>query len=53
MTYQTMIETTASGVIIAELALVHFILPAILAFAVSEVMRKKGWIKKGDMKLDV
>jgi uncharacterized membrane protein len=31
----------------------HFVLPAIIAFAVSEVMRKKGLIKDGDMKLDV
>ena len=29
------------------------VLPAIIAFAVSEVMRKKGLIKDGDMKLDV
>lgn len=33
------------------IALMHFILPGIIAFGVSEWMRKKGWIKKGDMKL--
>ena len=31
----------------------HFILPAMIAFAVSEIMRKKGIIKDGDMKLDI
>lgn len=33
------------------IALMHFILPGIIAFGVSEWMRKIGWIKKGDMKL--
>ncbi|MTI70108.1 MAG: PTS sugar transporter subunit IIC [Firmicutes bacterium] len=31
--------------------LLHFILPAILTFLISEYMRNKGWIKYGDMKL--
>ena len=31
--------------------LICFILPAILAWAISEFMRKKGWIKEGDYKL--
>ncbi len=29
-----------------------FVLPAVICFAVSEFMRKKSWIKFGDMKLD-
>ena len=33
--------------------LMHFILPGLLALAVSEIMRKKGLIAKGDMALDV
>lgn len=33
--------------------LLHFIAPASIALIVSEFMRKKGWIKLGDMKLDV
>jgi len=28
------------------------VLPAILNLLFSEIMRKKGWIKQGDMKLD-
>lgn len=31
--------------------LMHFILPAILTLIISEIMRKKGYIKKGDMAL--
>lgn len=33
--------------------LLHFILPAILSFIISEVMRKKKWIKEGDLKLEL
>lgn len=33
--------------------LMHFILPAALSLAVSELMRKKGWIAHGDMALNV
>ena len=32
--------------------MLHFILPAILTILISEYMRKTGWIKYGDMKLD-
>ena len=31
--------------------LICFVLPAILAFVISEFMRKKGWIQEGDYKL--
>jgi uncharacterized membrane protein len=43
----------ASGNVLMEMALLHVILPAILTLLISEFMRKKGWIKFGDMKLDV
>ena len=36
-----------------KMILLHFILPAALSLLVSEIMRKKGWIKPGAMKLDV
>ena len=32
--------------------LLMFVLPAVLNWLISEFMRKKGWIKDGDMKLD-
>lgn len=38
--------------IIGKIALLHFILPAIITLIISEYMRKRGWIKYGDMRLD-
>ena len=52
--YQTMVsEGMAPPLVLAEILLLQIILPAVLAFGISEFMRKKGWIKFGDMKLDV
>lgn len=42
-----------SGSVIFKIVLLHFILPAIVTLIISEFMRKKNWIKFGDMKLDV
>ena len=53
-TFQTMTaEGIASGVVLLQIAVLHFVLPAVLTFIVSEFMRKKQWIKDGDMKLSV
>ena len=52
--YQTMVgEGVAPGIVLLQIILMHILLPAILSFLISEVMRKKGWIQNGDMKLDV
>jgi len=52
--YQTMVEGgIAPGMALFQIALMHFVLPALLAFFISEWMRKREWIKAGDMKLDV
>ncbi len=40
-----------SWVLWLGIALLMFILPAAICFFVSEFMRKKGWIKEGDLKL--
>lgn len=54
MTYQDMTANGVSGgLVIFEILLVHVILPGIIAFVVSELMRKKGIIKDGDMKLEM
>lgn len=52
-TFTTMVETTSPAVVIGEIVLMYFILPAVISLAVSEFMRKQGWIKSGDMKLDI
>lgn len=52
--YQTMIESgMAQGMVLFQIILMHFVLPGILAFVISEFMRKKKWINEGDMKLKV
>lgn len=52
--YQTMVgEGVAPGIVLLQIILMHILLPAILSFLISEVMRKKGWIQNGDMKLNV
>lgn len=53
MAYQTMSPTIGSGTALLQIAFMYFILPAVLSLVVSEFMRKKDWIKLGDMKLDV
>ena len=53
MTFQTMAQTMQPSIVLLQIILMHFILPGILAFGISEFMRKKGWIKDGDMKLDI
>lgn len=41
-----------SSAVLFKIGLLHFVLPIILTLAISELMRKNGWIKAGDMKLD-
>lgn len=53
-TYQTMVaEGTSPAMVLGLILVMHILLPAAIALGVSEVMRKKGWIKDGDMKLNV
>ena len=43
---------TSGALGIVGIILLMIVLPAILNLLFSEIMRKKGWIKQGDMKLD-
>jgi len=52
MTWNTMISSESSVTLCVEIALIHFIFPAVIAFSVSEWLRRIGWIKFGDMKLE-
>ncbi len=48
------ISAMGSGAdVLAKIALLHFLLPAAIALAVSEFLRKRGKIKPGDYKLDI
>jgi len=53
MTYQTMVPQEGYVIVLIKIALMHFILPAVITLLVSEFMRKKKWIRFGDMKLDL
>ena len=52
--FQTMTgEGMGAALVLLQILLMHVAAPAILALLFSELMRKKGWIKMGDMKLDI
>lgn len=50
-TLAAMGEQASTIAILIKMALLHFILPAIITLIISEYLRKMGWIKQGDMKL--
>lgn len=52
--YGAMLETgMSSKVALIQIIIMHFVLPAVVTLIFSEGMRKTGWIKDGDMKLEV
>ena len=52
--WQTMIEKGTNNItLLIEIALICFILPAILTWIFAEIMRKKNWIKDNDLKLEL
>ena len=53
MTYQDMTASESPAVVIVKIVLLHVIFPALLSLGISELMRKRGMIKPGDMKLDL
>lgn len=53
MTYQTMVASEGATIVLIKIAVLHFLLPAVLALGISEFMRKMNWISFGDMKLTV
>lgn len=53
MTYQTMAPVEGSTLVLIKIAVIQIVLPAIVTLVVSEFMRKRNWIKPGDMKLDL
>ena len=53
MTWQVMTQTEAPMVVLLKILLIQIVLPAALTFAFSEFMRRKKWIRYGEMKLDL
>ena len=52
MTWQVMTQTESEMIVLVKILLIQFILPAVVTLLISEFMRKKKWIRFGDMKLD-
>ncbi|MDU1223464.1 PTS sugar transporter subunit IIC [Varibaculum cambriense] len=52
MTWNVMGSTTSWPALLGMISLLHFIAPAALSLLFAEFMRKKGWIKVGDMLLE-
>ena len=51
-TFTTMVETTSASIVLLEIVVMYFVLPTIICLLISELLRKIGWIKEGDLKLD-
>lgn len=51
-TFQTMIQNHSLLEVIFAIMVIQFILPALISLGISEWMRKKNWIKFGDLKLE-
>ena len=52
MTWQVMTQSESAVMVLVKILLLHFVLPAGISLGVSEFMRKKNWIRFGDMKLE-
>ena len=53
MTYQTMTATEEPVLVILKIVLFHFLLPGLLSYVIYRGMRNMGYIKDGQMKLNV
>lgn len=53
MTWQVMTQSEPGMIVLAKIVTIQFVLPAVLTLLVSELMRKKKWIRFGDMKLEL
>ena len=52
MTWKTMIQTEPASIVLIKILLIQILLPAVVTLAISEFMRRRQWIKFGDMQLD-
>ena len=49
--WDTMAATTDHAVLLIEILLLYFIAPAVLSLFIHSVMKRLGWVRDGDMKL--
>lgn len=50
--YDAMVAAgTSIPIVMIQIIFMHFVLPAVITLAISEGMRRAGWIKQGDMQL--
>ena len=47
-----MIQTEPASIVLIKILLIQILLPAVVTLAISEFMRRRQWIKFGDMQLD-
>lgn len=52
MTWQTMTAVEPPMIVLVKIIVIQIVLPAVVTLLISEFMRKKNWIRFGDMKLD-
>ena len=53
MTWQVMTQTEDALIVLIKIVVIQILLPAVVTLGISEFMRKKKWIRYGDMKLDL
>ncbi|MDO5134493.1 MAG: PTS sugar transporter subunit IIC [Eubacteriales bacterium] len=53
MTYQTMAAAESPALVLGKILVFQVLLPALLSYGIYALMRKRGMIQDGDMKLDV
>lgn len=53
MTWQVMTQTEAATIVLIKILVIQILLPAVVTLGISEFMRKRKWIKPGDMKLEL
>ena len=52
-TFTAMSATQSWWIVLLKIMAIDIVAPALICLLISELMRKKGWIKLGDLKLDL
>lgn len=52
-TYSAMVASEAWWIVLLKILAIDIVAPAVLCLLFAEIMRKLGWIKDGDLKLDL